>query len=151
MKRLHVNLAVDDLDTSRRFYSALFGAEPTMVKDDYVQWILDDPRVNFAIGPRGASPRGLNHLGIQVETQAELKEVYARIDASAGEAYAEGETACCYAKSEKSWVLDPQNVLWEAFLTHARTEERGHAPTAAPVTEAPAAPAAFKGAGGCCG
>ena len=116
MKRFHVHIAVGDLAASVRFYSALFSAEPTVLKSDYAKWMLADPRVNFAISLRGAT-RGIEHLGIQVEDGSELKEVYARLRRAGRPVLEEGNTTCCYAQSEKSWIEDPQGVLWETFLT----------------------------------
>ncbi|QGM45868.1 ArsI/CadI family heavy metal resistance metalloenzyme [Methylocystis heyeri] len=116
MKRLHVHVSVDDLAESIRFYSTLFDAEPAVAKPDYAKWMLDDPRVNFAISARGREG-GLDHLGIQVETADELTEVYSRLQRAGRPVLEEGETACCYAKSQKSWTSDPQGLLWEAFLT----------------------------------
>jgi catechol 2,3-dioxygenase-like lactoylglutathione lyase family enzyme len=116
MKRLHVHVAVNDLPESIGFYSALFAAKPAIVKSDYAKWMLDDPRVNFAISTRGREP-GLDHLGIQVEDRAELQEVYARLREAGGNIIEQGETACCYAKSEKSWIDDPAGIAWETFLT----------------------------------
>jgi catechol 2,3-dioxygenase-like lactoylglutathione lyase family enzyme len=116
MKRLHVHVAVENLAASISFYSALFAAEPTVLKPDYAKWMLQDPRVNFAISQRGASP-GIEHLGIQVEDQVELEEVYGRLKRAERPVLEEGETTCCYAKSEKSWIADPQGILWETFLT----------------------------------
>ena len=116
MKRLHVHIAVEDLDESIRFYSHLFATDPTVRKGDYAKWMLDDPRVNFAISAR-ASRAGIEHLGIQVENREELAEVYARLQRAEGPVLEEGVTTCCYAKSEKSWIEDPQGVKWEAFLT----------------------------------
>src|SRR6202790_3680886 len=116
MKRLHVHVAVSDLGQSIGFYSALFDAEPAVVKPDYAKWMLDDPRVNFAISTRGREP-GLDHLGIQVESQAELHEVYQRLHRAGGTVIEQGETACCYAKSEKSWIDDPAGISWETFHT----------------------------------
>jgi catechol 2,3-dioxygenase-like lactoylglutathione lyase family enzyme len=139
MKRLHVSLAVVDLDKSVRFYSSLFAAEPTVRKPDYAKWMLDDPRVNFSLTARGAEP-GLNHLGIQVEDADELREVYARLIASEGAIVEEGAVTCCYHKSEKSWAFDPQGVAWEAFLTSGESESFGE--TAEPRSAAAAA---------CCG
>jgi catechol 2,3-dioxygenase-like lactoylglutathione lyase family enzyme len=100
MKRLHVHVSVADLARSIRFYSTLFAAEPTLRKPDYAKWMLDDPRVNFAISARGGRPGGLNHLGIQVETQGELREVYGRLEAAERPVLEEGATTCCYARSE---------------------------------------------------
>ena len=116
MKRLHVHVAVDDLPQSIRFYSMLFAAEPAVLKGDYAKWMLDDPRVNFAISSRGRAA-GVDHLGIQVETPEELREVYGRLEQSDGPVLEEGPTTCCYARSEKSWAVDPQGLSWETFLT----------------------------------
>jgi catechol 2,3-dioxygenase-like lactoylglutathione lyase family enzyme len=116
MKRFHVHLAVEDLAASVRFYSALFSSEPAVLKPDYAKWMLEDPRVNFAISQRGAAP-GVEHLGIQVENQAELEEVYGILKRAERPVLEEGETTCCYAQSEKSWISDPQGILWETFLT----------------------------------
>jgi catechol 2,3-dioxygenase-like lactoylglutathione lyase family enzyme len=116
MKRLHVHVAVNDIPQSIGFYSALFAARPAVVKSDYAKWMLDDPRVNFAISTRGREP-GLDHLGIQVEDAGELQEVYARLRKAGGNIIEQGETACCYAKSEKSWIDDPAGIAWETFLT----------------------------------
>lgn len=116
MKRLHVNLAVDDIAESVRFYSTLFAAEPTVLKPDYAKWMLEDPRVNFAISDR-ATRKGVDHLGIQVENEGELREVYARLKDADRPTHEVGAGTCCYAKSEKTWISDPQGVAWEAFLT----------------------------------
>ena len=116
MKRLHVHVSVDDLAQSVRFYSTLFAAEPAVTKPDYARWMLDDPRVNFAISTRGGGS-GLDHLGIQVETPAELEEVHGRLRMADWPVLDEGTTTCCYAQSEKSWITDPQGVSWETFLT----------------------------------
>ena len=116
MKRLHVHVAVEDLDESIRFYSHLFATDPTVRKDDYAKWMLDDPRVNFAISAR-ATRAGIEHLGIQVENREELADIYARLERAEGPVLEEGATTCCYAKSEKSWIEDPQGVKWETFLT----------------------------------
>ena len=116
MKRFHVHVAVDDLDRSISFYSALFAAEPAVIKSDYAKWMLDDPRVNFAISTRGRQP-GLDHLGIQAESGEELKEIYARLHQAGGAIVEQGRTACCYAQSEKSWIDDPAGIAWETFLT----------------------------------
>jgi predicted enzyme related to lactoylglutathione lyase len=116
VKRMHVHVAVDDLSRSIGFYSALFDAKPAVVKPDYAKWMLEDPRVNFAISTRGRIP-GLDHLGIQVENKTELHEVYARLNKAGGTVIEQGETACCYAKSEKSWIDDPAGISWETFHT----------------------------------
>jgi catechol 2,3-dioxygenase-like lactoylglutathione lyase family enzyme len=117
MKRLHVHVAVDDLSQAVKFYSTLFAAQPTVTKPDYAKWMLDDPRVNFAISMRGAQP-GINHLGIQVDSQDELHEVYDRLRAAEGPMVVEqGQTQCCYHRSEKAWIDDPAGISWEAFFT----------------------------------
>ena len=116
MKRLHVHVSVQDLDASIRFYSQLFATEPTVRKDDYAKWMLDDPRVNFAISSRDGKP-GVQHLGIQVEDPQELAEVYERLRNAERPVIEEGDTVCCYAHSEKIWIDDPQGVQWETFLT----------------------------------
>ena len=117
MKRLHVHMSVADLDQSIRFYSTLFAAEPTVKKPDYAKWMLEDPRVNFAISTGYERGAGLSHLGIQVESADELQEVYGRLEKADGPVLEEGMTTCCYAKSEKSWIADPAGVRWEAFHT----------------------------------
>ena len=116
MKRLHVHISVKDLTASIRFYRELFNAEPVVTKGDYAKWMLEDPRVNFAISQRNKAT-GVDHLGIQVEDPAELTEVYARLRRAEGPVIEEGQTTCCYAHSEKSWIEDPQGVEWETFLT----------------------------------
>ena len=124
MKRLHVHIAVENLSRSIEFYSALFAAQPAVVKTDYAKWMLDDPRVNFAISTRGREP-GLDHLGIQVENAEELGEVYARLREAGGEITEQGQTACCYAKSEKAWIDDPAGIAWETFLTTGESTTYG--------------------------
>ena len=116
MKRLHVHVSVKDLDASVRFYSQLFATDPTVHKSDYAKWMLENPRVNFAISQRDGRP-GVQHLGIQVEDRMELAEVYERLRRAERPVIEEGETTCCYAHSEKSWIDDPQGVQWETFLT----------------------------------
>ena len=116
MKRLHVHVSVKDLDASVRFYTQLFASEPTVQKPDYAKWMLEDPRVNFAISQRDGR-HGVQHLGIQVEDRTELAEVYDRLRRAEGPVIEEGETTCCYARSEKSWIDDPQGVRWETFHT----------------------------------
>ncbi len=116
MKRFHVHVAVEDLSTSTRFYSALFGAQPTVEKPDYAKWMLDDPRVNFAISHRG-STRGVNHLGFQVDSDDELDTLQKRHDAAELSVFNEGNTQCCYAQSKKHWVTDPQGIAWEMYRT----------------------------------
>ena len=116
MKRMHVNLSVENLDASIAFYNSLFDCAPSVVKADYAKWMLDDPRVNFAITTRGKR-KGVDHLGIQVENHAELGEVYGRLKNAGAPMIEEGATTCCYAESEKSWVFDPEGIAWETFLT----------------------------------
>ena len=128
MKRLHVHVGVEDLDQSIRFYSTLFGSEPTVTKADYAKWMLDDPRVNFAISQGNHALKGIEHLGIQVESPAELSEVYARLKSADRPVLEEGQTTCCYAKSEKSWISDPDGVVWEAFLTNGEATVYGDSP-----------------------
>jgi catechol 2,3-dioxygenase-like lactoylglutathione lyase family enzyme len=116
MKRMHVNLSVTDLDASIEFYNSLFASEPDVVKADYAKWMLDDPRINFAISTRGEK-KGIDHLGIQVENDCELDEVYGRLKGAGAPLIEEGATTCCYAESEKSWIFDPEGIAWETFLT----------------------------------
>ena len=145
MKRLHVHMSVADLDRSIRFYSVLFAAEPTVVKPDYAKWMLEDPRVNFAISTHSGCASGVDHLGIQVEDGTELQEVYGRLKEAEGPVLEEGKTTCCYAHSEKSWIADPQGVSWETFLTTGESTVYG---VSAPRVEA-LMQAAKDGA--CCG
>src|SRR6185312_6313230 len=117
MKRLHVHVAVDDLKTSIGFYSILFASKPSVLKDDYAKWMLDDPKVNFAISSRGGRAPGIDHLGIQVESDGELRALSGRLK-QAGETTRDQEAAsCCYAQSNKTWVDDPSGVRWETFFT----------------------------------
>jgi catechol 2,3-dioxygenase-like lactoylglutathione lyase family enzyme len=125
MKRIHIHVAVDDLTRAVRFYSTLFAAEPSVVKPDYAKWMLEDPRVNFAISQRGART-GLNHLGIQVEDERELADVYGRLNKAGAPVLEEGKTTCCYAKSEKSWIDDPAGISWETFLTTGESTDYGN-------------------------
>lgn len=114
MKRFHVHVAVKDLQESVRFYSAMFGSGPTVAKLDYAKWMLDDPRVNFAISQRSQTP-GINHLGMQAETDEELEAIHANLWLADGTVVAEKGVHCCYAKSDKYWVNDPQGIAWESF------------------------------------
>ena len=135
MKRLHIHISVDDLQESRTFYTALFGAEPTKIKKDYLQWLVDDPAVNFAIS-KGKAKKGLNHLGLQVESDEAVSEVEARLIASGIAGEKQDEAACCYAKSKKYWAVDPQGVIWENYHTMEQIELFGGD--------------AFTGGTGCC-
>ena len=155
MKRLHVHVSVEDLSHSIRFYSALFAAEPTVVKPDYAKWMIEDPRVNFAISTRGRQP-GLDHLGIQVENTGELHEVYDRLRQAGGNIIEQGQTACCYATSEKSWIDDPAGIAWETFHTTGESTVYGdgtgenRARVAHEKQSACCAPQAAKPSSACC-
>ncbi len=139
MKRLHVSVAVEDLTQSVRFYSTLFGAEPSVLKPDYAKWMMEDPRVNFSISSRVDLSRGdaigLDHLGIQVDSREELAEIADRL-ASAGRAvFDKGEAHCCYAHSHKAWVRDPQGLAWETFFTFGADTTYGEGAVAAGQAE----------------
>jgi predicted enzyme related to lactoylglutathione lyase len=114
MKRLHIHVAVENLEASIQFYSTMFATTPTVTKPDYAKWMLDDPRVNFAISSRGASS-GVNHLGVQLDTSDELGEMRARLQDLQTDMIEETGKACCYARSDKYWVTDPQGIPWETF------------------------------------
>jgi catechol 2,3-dioxygenase-like lactoylglutathione lyase family enzyme len=151
MKRLHIHVSVTDLEQSIGFYSTLFATTPSVRKPDYAKWMLDDPRVNFAISTQ-PSATGIEHLGIQVEDQAELTEVYERLNRAGRPVLDETNTTCCYAKSDKRWVTDPQGIAWETFLTHGEATtygDRGPLPekAAAPCCERKVYP---EGKTGCC-
>jgi len=147
MKRFHVHVHVQDLDQSIALYSRLFGAAPVRVERDYAKWMLDDPRLNFAISTRGAQP-GVDHLGVQVDDAAELGELKARARAADAAVLDEGATTCCYARSEKHWVTDPHGIAWEHFHTQADIPVFREAPPStvptccAPTGTAAASPAA---------
>ncbi len=160
MKRLHVHVSVEDLDQSVKFYSVLFGAEPTVTKIDYAKWMLDDPRVNFAISTGAHASTGIEHLGIEVESPDELAEVYDRLKAAERPVLEEGATTCCYAKSEKSWIADPQGVVWETFYTTGEATNYGAGPELAQLASdnaaanaccTPAMPKAEAKPVACCG
>ena len=116
MKRFHVHVAVKDLAESVRFYSAIFGAEPAVLKGDYAKWMMDDPRINFAISTRGAQP-GVDHLGFQVEDDAQLRAMRGRLERADRSLVEQSHQPCCYAKSDKYWITDPQGIAWETFHT----------------------------------
>lgn len=116
MKRFHVHVSVEDLDANVRFYSSVFGQAPSVRKDDYAKWMLDDPRINFAVSRRGASP-GLDHLGVQVESEEELVTLRAQVGGAEIAALDQVGANCCYAKSDKYWITDPQGIAWETFHT----------------------------------
>ncbi len=139
MKRLHVHVSVNDLDQSVRFYSTLFAAEPTVLKGDYAKWMLDDPRVNFAIstGCRpGGHAAGFSHLGIQAEDESELAEVYDRLSRAERPIVEQKEATCCYAKSDKQWIADPQGVPWETFRTYGESAIYGESDSLTKLKEA---------------
>ncbi len=135
MKRLHLHVSVHDLAQSVRFYSTLFAAGPAVTKADYAKWMLDNPSVNFAISTHGGKP-GLDHAGIQVGTQEELQEVYARLRQAGRPVSEQGATTCCYAQSEKAWITDPQGLSWEAFLTTGESTVHGDKAGLGPVRTA---------------
>jgi catechol 2,3-dioxygenase-like lactoylglutathione lyase family enzyme len=114
MSRFHMHVVVENLDISTRFYTALFGAEPTTAREDYIKWALDDPRINFVITSRGHIP-GLDHVGIQTDTDEELEALQARLAAAGITGQTQKDTACCYERSNKHWTLDPQGIAWEVF------------------------------------
>lgn len=130
MKRLHIHLAVDNLDHNIQFYSTLFGCDPTVQHDDYAKWMLDDPRVNFAISNRSAK-LGLDHLGIQAEDDQELQAIKQCLDATQKPIETQEQAACCYMRSDKYWVTDPQGIAWESFhsLSEIPTFNDKKAPT----------------------
>ena len=114
MKTVHIHISVQDIEKSVRFYSSLFGKEPTKHRDDYAKWMLDDPKMNFAISNR-SSTLGLNHLGIQVGSESELTEITERLHKAEQQLFDQGVTECCYARSNKAWVEDPTGIAWEAY------------------------------------
>lgn len=143
MKRLHVHVGVEDLSKSIGFYSTLFDAEPTIVKHDYAKWMLEDPSVNFAISSDNHAANGIEHLGIQAENSEELTEVYGRLKAADRPVLEQGATTCCYAKSDKSWITDPDGVVWEAFYTNGDATVYGDSPELSALSSSAAA-------GACC-
>jgi catechol 2,3-dioxygenase-like lactoylglutathione lyase family enzyme len=138
MKRLHIHAGVENLDRSVAFYSTLFDAAPTVLRNDYAKWMLDDPRVNFAISAGNHAAKGIEHLGIQVESAEELKDVYGRLEAADRPVLEEGATTCCYAKSEKSWIADPDGIVWEAFFTNGEATVYGDSPALNALSESAA-------------
>lgn len=121
MKRFHVHVAVDDLEANIRFYSTIFGAAPTVLKPDYAKWMVEDPRINFAISKRGAKA-GVDHLGFQVDSDAELKTLREQVGAAEIAAFDQPEAECCYARSDKYWTTDPQGIAWETYRTLGEAE-----------------------------
>jgi catechol 2,3-dioxygenase-like lactoylglutathione lyase family enzyme len=124
MKRFHVNINVADLQKSVGFYNTLFATEPTVLKSDYAKWMLDDPRINFAISQSNRS-RGINHVGLQADTELELGEIQERLRAANQQTFDQPEAECCYAKSSKTWVRDPDQLAWETFVTHGQITHYG--------------------------
>lgn len=120
MKRFHVHIRVENLEGSIQFYNTLFNTPATKIKSDYAKWMLEDPKINFAIST-GDGPKEIRHLGLQVETSEELQEVYSHMEKAEGQILEEPQTTCCYAFSDKSWISDPQNVQWEVFQTHGES------------------------------
>ena len=138
MKRLHLHVSVPDIEPAIAFYSTLFDAPPSVVKQDYAKWMLEDPRVNLAISSR-ARATGIDHVGVQVDSADELTELAARLKAAGSTTFDQEATTCCYARSDKSWVTDTAGVRWETFFTHGEATAYG---------EDEAIPAAAKAA--CC-
>lgn len=121
MKRFHVHVAVDDLDANIRFYSSVFGAEPTVRKPDYAKWMVEDPRINFAISQRGAKA-GVDHLGFQVDSDEELTALRQQVAAAEIAALDQPDAQCCYARSDKYWITDSQGIAWETYRTLGEAE-----------------------------
>ncbi|CAM4007853.1 ArsI/CadI family heavy metal resistance metalloenzyme [Roseateles saccharophilus] len=144
MKRFHVHAHVEDLQASVAFYAKLFGVPPTRLEADYAKWMLDDPRINFAISSRGGKP-GVDHLGIQADTAEELAELKARAQAADAPLLDEGATTCCYAQSDKHWVTDPQGIAWEHFQTLADIPTFSASQAAAPQAASACCPATSRG------
>ena len=147
MKRLHLHVAVEDLDRSIGFYSTLFGVAPTVRKGDYAKWMLEDPRVNFAISSRSRDT-GLDHVGIQTDGEDELSEITARLKAANAATLEEANTTCCYARSDKTWVVDPSGLRWETFVTHGDSTTYGAGPSFERIVAAPQSAATSSS---CCG
>src|SRR5882757_2804459 len=150
MKRFHVHVAVNDLSKSIAFYSAMFGEQPAVVKTDYAKWMLEDPRVNFAISNRGQEP-GVNHLGFQAEDDAELEAIHANLQKADTAVLPEMGANCCYAKSDKYWVTDPQGIAWESFRSLGSIPLFGGAGTSSETAEqAPSCGNGEQSAASCC-
>jgi catechol-2,3-dioxygenase len=151
MKRFHIHVGVQDINESVQFYSTLFGQKPTKLKEDYAKWMLEDPHVNFAISTRSKN-RGVDHLGIQVEERSELAEITMRLKKADLKIKNEGETTCCYAKSDKAWVQDPSGIAWETYQNMGDAEIFGEKSEATKVEAACCAPStiAVKPKSSCC-
>lgn len=151
MKRFHVHVAVTDIESSVRFYSALFGADPTVKKFDYAKWMVDDPRINFAISKRGNDRVGINHLGLQVESDGELEVLRGQAEKADVAAFSEQGSNCCYAKSNKYWYTDPQGVAWETYHTLGQIEFFGGDQAREPAQSESQPQLLSKSQAGCCG
>ena len=156
MKRFHVHVAVNDLDKNIHFYSTVFGAEPAVVKPDYAKWMIEDPRINFAISSRGAET-GINHLGLQVDSDEELQAMRDQLLAADSGIVEEMGANCCYAKSDKYWVTDPQGIAWETYHTlgynpmfGAESQSQGETACCAPLTKSISARTPVKAKASCC-
>ncbi|HKN14732.1 MAG TPA: ArsI/CadI family heavy metal resistance metalloenzyme [Candidatus Binatus sp.] len=154
MKRMHIHVAVKEIPESIKFYSTMFGVEPSVVKPDYAKWMLEDPRVNFAVSTFGRAT-GLDHLGVQVETPDELREIAGRLKTARETVVEQRDAACCYARSDKAWATDPNGLSWETFFTMGETTVYGEelrpvtgAKKVAPASACCVTPAP---AGACCG
>jgi catechol 2,3-dioxygenase-like lactoylglutathione lyase family enzyme len=153
MKRFHVHIRVDDLKASIAFYERLFSAPPTRLETDYAKWMLDDPRVNFAISTRGGQP-GLDHLGFQTDTAEELVQLKDQAQSADMALIDEGQTSCCYAQSDKHWITDPQGIAWEHFHTLGNIpvfHENRAAQASSAVCCAPPTAQAAAASSACCG
>ena len=150
MKRMHVHVSVNDLEKSIGFYSHLFDAQPNVVEADYAKWKLDDPRVNFAVSARGAKP-GLDHLGIQVDAGGELQAIHDRLDAAGQAMLTQEAEHCCYARSDKHWVTDPQGLAWETFHTLGSAPTYGNSRQTPEKTATCCASEVPSAAASCCG
>ena len=150
MKRMHLHVSVPDLAQSIEFYATLFGARPTVVKSDYAKWMLDDPKVNFAISERCGKTPGVDHIGIQVESTAELGELAGRLKAAGAQTFDETNAACCYALGDKSWLKDPAGVRWETFFTYGEHTAYGEDAAAQAAAAAPGGRSATPKTAACC-
>ncbi|MEO0466668.1 MAG: ArsI/CadI family heavy metal resistance metalloenzyme [Pseudomonadota bacterium] len=126
MKRLHIHISAEDMTATRAFYTALFGAEPTVEKPDYLKWMVEDPRINLAVSQRDGAGRGVDHVGLQVDSDEELEALNDAFNAAEQVSAPETEAQCCYANSNKHWAKDPQGVIWEMFHTMSEAPTYGH-------------------------
>ena len=125
MQRFHINISVTDLKQSTEFYKLLFGVEPTVLKDDYAKWMLEDPRINFSIQV-ARKQGGVNHVGLQADTMEELEVIQSRLREARDKVFDQPDAECCYARSSKTWVRDPDNITWETFVTHGEITHYGN-------------------------